>query len=218
MKKKIFSIIILTAFFFFLNYNSAMAELGPRIPEGSGWSCWPATGEDLVWECSGICQHCGVVEFGGIEHVDETCIFGQGGRPPCRIGWLNNNPECACCGNCQLNDMLWMGVNIADIILRYLGIAALVIFVVGGIMWMTSGGVPDRVAKGKKIVQGAVIGILIVLFAHFVVSYILEELGAEEYLPSENQTSGFWPILFLSCFPAFRLKSKKQNFDKNFYE
>ncbi len=194
IKKKIFLFVFLICFFSFIFVTIASArQIEPRINPGRNWKC-SSTDGGLVWECIGTCAHCGIFnEKTGKYTPTEACIFGQDGQPPCRVGWLNNNPDCACCGDCTLNDMLWMGANVANIILRYLGVAALALFVAGGIIWMTSGGAPEKVNQGKNIIKGAVIGLVIVLGAYFTVNYILDILAPEYRLSEEKKVAISWP-------------------------
>ncbi len=113
----------------------------------------------------------------------------------CQVGWLINDPICACCGDCTLQNFLDLGVNVANQILKYLGVAALFLLVIGGLIWITSGGSSEKVQKGKKIVSGAVIGLIIVLFSFFLVRLMMKALGTEQYLPSATtEESSGWPI------------------------
>ena len=166
MKKIIFLILICFPLFTFISEVKA-AEMGVR---SAGWDC-EITKEELVWNCYGTCEHCQNESACKFEKKEESS--------PCRVGWLNNNPECACCGNCQLDDVLWMAVNVANIILRYVAVIALVFFVIGGIIWITSGGAKNQIDLGKKIVKGALIGLLIILFAHLIISEILTRVETE---------------------------------------
>ncbi len=52
------------------------------------------------------------------------------------------------------------------------------ILIYGGIMLMTSGGAPEKVAQAKKIMLYAAIGLIIVLFARAIVPMIRHILGA----------------------------------------
>ena len=81
--------------------------------------------------------------------------------------------ECACCGCCQLIDVLRIVRGVANLILRWIGVIALVFFIVGGIMWLTSGGNVEQVKKGKQILVGTIIGILIVFLAWQIVNIVI---------------------------------------------
>ena len=87
-------------------------------------------------------------------------------------------PECARGGElAQLDCMLQTGGNIAQLILGLTGGLALLMFVYGGFLMLSSGGSSDKVERGKKTIVAAVIGIFIVLFAGYLIRYGLARLG-----------------------------------------
>ena len=53
------------------------------------------------------------------------------------------------------------------------GSAALLMFVYGGFLWMTSGGSKDRIDKGKKTLTWAIIGIVVIFAAYVLVDNII---------------------------------------------
>ncbi len=59
--------------------------------------------------------------------------------------------------------------------LGILGSLALATFIYGGFIWMLSGGSPERIEKGKKILVWAVIGIVIILTSYVIVNFIFGE-------------------------------------------
>ena len=69
-------------------------------------------------------------------------------------------------GNCQLEDMMQVFVNVANFILGIVGSLALLLFVVGGFYFLFSQGESGRVTKGKDFMKGAVVGLLIVFVAY----------------------------------------------------
>ena len=90
---------------------------------------------------------------------------------------------------CTLNDLI--GTNgivqkIVDIILKQIVPALATIFlIIGGLMLLTSGGSPERVNLGKKIVFSAIIGLVLSLGAWAIIKFILTALGAKsKYIPS----------------------------------
>jgi len=92
--------------------------------------------------------------------------------------------ECACCGCCQLIDILKLARGISLIISKFVGVIALVFFIVGGIMWMFSGGNPETVKRGKQILIGSLIGILIVFFAWQIVNFVICAISKGEITQS----------------------------------
>ncbi len=98
--------------------------------------------------------------------------------------------QCICCGNCQLADALAFGLNIADLILKFLGVIALVLFIYGGILWIFSGGSESNIKKGKTIITGAVIGMVVVLAAFLIVQTFLKSIGSTQLL--EEKKASIW--------------------------
>jgi hypothetical protein len=120
-------------------------------------------------------------EFGRIKKTVE-CYY----NPNSLIGG-RMSVKCVCCGQCQLADALAFGLNIADLILKFLGVIALGLFIYGGILWIFSGGNPDTIKTGKAVVTGALVGMVIVLAAFLIVQTILKNLGVKsDYLLEEG--------------------------------
>lgn len=57
--------------------------------------------------------------------------------------------------------------------LGVLGSAALLVFVIGGVMWLTSGGNQERVARGTKTMLYAAIGILVIFSSYAIISTLI---------------------------------------------
>jgi len=74
-------------------------------------------------------------------------------------------------GGCNVCDAIGVGINITKIMLGTLGSAALLIFVYGGFLMLTSRGHSDQVQKGKDALINAVKGVIIVLASWMVINY-----------------------------------------------
>lgn len=72
---------------------------------------------------------------------------------------------------CGLPQLVEVGINLARIILALSGSLALIMFIYGGFMWLTAAGSSERVDKGKKILIGAVIGLIIIFGAVTIVNF-----------------------------------------------
>ncbi|MDP2684454.1 MAG: pilin [bacterium] len=70
-------------------------------------------------------------------------------------------------GNTDINLII---KKVIDIALNILGSATLLVFVVGGFMWLTSGGNEQRVQKGTKTMLYATIGIFVIFSAYAILS------------------------------------------------
>ncbi|MFA5070291.1 MAG: hypothetical protein WC528_03335 [Patescibacteria group bacterium] len=64
-------------------------------------------------------------------------------------------------------------INILQWILGLLGLIAVVILVIAGFMWMTAAGNEDKIDKAKKMISGAVIGIIIILLAWAIIIFVV---------------------------------------------
>jgi hypothetical protein len=125
------------------------------------------------------------------ENISESC------QPTC---------EGPTCGNCSLRDVVQFFVNIAKIILRFAGVAALLVFIYGGLLWITSRGAEEQIKKGKNVLQAGMMGLLIILFAYVLVYNLMLLLGKpgeiEQYLPKQEKKESRcedWP--FCGNFP-----------------
>ena len=85
--------------------------------------------------------------------------------------------NCFSDGSCQLNDFVTLVVRVAEIILGIVGSLALLFFVYGGVTWILSAGVSENVAKGKTIVQNALIGLVIVFASWTIINFVMLSLG-----------------------------------------
>ncbi|MEK7665522.1 MAG: pilin [Patescibacteria group bacterium] len=75
------------------------------------------------------------------------------------------SPECQSLGECSLDDVMQVFVNISNFILGIVGSLVLAMFVYGGIRWITSQGNPDGIKAGRQAMTGSVIGLFIVFGA-----------------------------------------------------
>jgi len=67
--------------------------------------------------------------------------------------------------------------RIIKAVLGVVGALALAMFVFGGFTWLTSGGSPDKIKKGKDILMWAVIGLIIIFTSYTLVDFILTAFG-----------------------------------------
>jgi len=81
-------------------------------------------------------------------------------------------------GDYGLDDLLLLGVNAAKWILGIVGSIALLFFIYGGFTFLISGGSATQVDKGKKIITGAVIGLIIVFASYLIIKFVLQAFGA----------------------------------------
>ena len=61
-------------------------------------------------------------------------------------------------------------------ILSIVGSVALLMFIYGGTLWLTSAGMPDRVKKGKDILTWATLGLGVIFASYAAVNAVLNAL------------------------------------------
>ncbi len=70
-----------------------------------------------------------------------------------------------------LNALAYAVINIIQFILSVAGSLSLLLFIWGGVQWLTSGGSPDRVEAGKNTMRNVIFGLFIMFFAWIGVNY-----------------------------------------------
>lgn len=86
------------------------------------------------------------------------------------LGWTSvNNSEVE-----QALTLSEIALNVLHFLLSVVGILAIIMLVVGGIMYLTSAGSEDRAETGKKIVLYSIVGIFVALASLVIVSQIAE--------------------------------------------
>jgi len=66
--------------------------------------------------------------------------------------------------------------NVIQVVLGFLGTIAVVLIIVAGFQWMTAAGSEDKIAKAKKIMTAAVIGLVIVLMAYALSTFVIDAI------------------------------------------
>lgn len=84
------------------------------------------------------------------------------------LGWGAVNSS-AVAGAATLSQI---AANVLNFLLSIVGVLAIIMLVVGGIMYLTAAGDEDRIDSGKKIVKYSIIGIVVALAALVIVSQI----------------------------------------------
>ena len=66
--------------------------------------------------------------------------------------------------------------NIIKVVLGIVGSLALIIFIYGGLMWMTSSGNTERIKKGRDTLVWATIGLMVIFGSYTVVNFVIQSL------------------------------------------
>ena len=74
-------------------------------------------------------------------------------------------------------DVNFLIARIINLILGLVGSISLLLFLYGGVTWMTSAGSADKVKKGRDIVIWAVIGLAVVFLAYILVTFVIQSIA-----------------------------------------
>ncbi|MFA6227636.1 MAG: hypothetical protein WC668_00390 [Patescibacteria group bacterium] len=69
-----------------------------------------------------------------------------------------------------------LAARLINALLGLVGIAALLSFIYGGILWMTAGISADNIKKGKTVMIWAVAGLLVIFSSYAVVTFVFSIL------------------------------------------
>ncbi|QQS60372.1 hypothetical protein IPN41_00055 [Candidatus Falkowbacteria bacterium] len=88
---------------------------------------------------------------------------------------LIEDAECSS-GNCSLNTFIALGVSLSNIILGLVGALTLAMFIYGGVTLLISGGSAEKISKGKEIILGSVVGLLIVFGSFTIIKFVVDDV------------------------------------------
>ncbi|MBL7021879.1 IPT/TIG domain-containing protein [Patescibacteria group bacterium] len=88
------------------------------------------------------------------------------------------------------NDLKGIITNIINIALGFLGLIAVVFILYAGFMWMTAGGNADRVDRAKKILIRAIIGLIIILSAFAIATFVINSITDATGFTDGNSPGG----------------------------
>lgn len=77
-------------------------------------------------------------------------------------------------------------VNVTNFVLGFLGLAAVIVIIYGGILYVTAAGEEERAGKGKKSITYAIIGLIIVLMSFALVNTIIGGAASGSDSPSNT--------------------------------
>jgi hypothetical protein len=95
----------------------------------------------------------------------------------CAGATLNIDASASCSetssGTIQINNIIHDIINIFSLVV---GIVAVIMIIVGGFRYITSGGASDSVSGAKNTIIYAIIGLIVVALAQFIVQFVLNKV------------------------------------------
>ncbi len=95
-------------------------------------------------------------------------------------------------------DLLTIIGTIISVVLGVLGVVFLILIIYAGVLWMTAGGSEDKIKRAKSTLINGTIGIIIVLGAYGIATFILNALGAGSGSGSNTSSNGVVSVEVLS--------------------
>ena len=92
--------------------------------------------------------------------------------------------DCRERGQCTLDQILQVFVNLANFTLGISGTVLLFVFIYGGFKWMTARGDHKSIDSGNQAMTGGVVGIVIIFGAYVAINFILAGLKGTD--PTAN--------------------------------
>jgi len=90
-------------------------------------------------------------------------------------------------------DIRVIAANIIRVALGLLGVIVLCLALYGGYTWMTAGGNEEKISEAKKILRNALVGLIIILSAYAIVSFVISKLiGATTHTYPAHCSDNEW--------------------------
>lgn len=113
--------------------------------------------------------------------AQDTVLPGGGSSATCTCTGQQYSPKTAACqqycGDYGVDDFTSLAIQVAKIILGLTGSLSLLVFIYGGVIFLTSAGNRERITRGRTAIIGAVIGIIIVFASYTVITFVLNAFG-----------------------------------------
>lgn len=99
--------------------------------------------------------------------------------------------EAARCDGCPANLFGNEGVfsQVTSVILYIVGIIAVIMLIIGGIRYITSGGDAKKVTEAKNTILYAIIGLVICFFAYAIVNFVIDSLPSDQKSTNDGEVS-----------------------------
>lgn len=99
-----------------------------------------------------------------------VALFGGASSEACKGVNLNDAGKCDANSSSQVTNVIRLAVNIFSLVV---GVAAVIMILVGGFKYITSGGDSANTASAKSTILYAVVGLIIVVLAQVIVRFVI---------------------------------------------
>lgn len=178
----IFLLFLVIMFFSFFSVNLAKAKGGSGAQGDSctsnsdcggsymlPFNCWRQNLDDSTGIClpgaGGVIPATSNTPNSGVDNTSDTSNSGGGSS----VVSLPNP-----LGTASIPGIIGKVINAA---LGIVGSLALIMFIYGGITWMTAAGNEQNVTKGKNIIIWATLGLVVIFSSYAIVRFVLQAIG-----------------------------------------
>jgi hypothetical protein len=91
----------------------------------------------------------------------------------------NVSNQCINCGECTICDIVNTASSVGNSLLAIAAPLAGLFLIIGGVLYTTSGGNPERAGQAKKAIAASIIGLILMLGAYLVVSTTMSAIGLQ---------------------------------------
>lgn len=140
----------------------------------SDYSCYKLdTGpcEKDIYKSEATCKAAAITAQ---KNASDSAGKAGGTNPNCTIKGGKCTPLENPLGTTDINKIMGKLINTA---MGILGALALLVFVVGGFLWLTAAGKEDQIKKGTHAMMWAVIGIIVIFSSYAILTLVLRGLG-----------------------------------------
>jgi hypothetical protein len=112
-----------------------------------------------------------VFSFGAA--VVPAAVYADAAGAACQA--IGSDADCAAApkGSVSINKIIRTVVNLLSIAV---GIAAVVMLIIGGLKYITSGGDSNQISSAKSTLTYAIVGLVIAALAQFIVQFVLNKI------------------------------------------
>lgn len=82
----------------------------------------------------------------------------------------------------EIKDIITIIENIFNLLVRLAGIAAFIMLIVGGFKYLTAGGDPKAAESARNTITYAILGLVLIVAAWFILKFISEFTGLPQLL------------------------------------
>lgn len=164
--KSSFLVLVFSIFFLFGQVASADSTCNCKI------------GSSFKIDFCGVANQTCAMQCGSISNVD-SCVENPPslGQVDPKLPSLTQVEPQELPNPLGISDVNLFIARVINFVLGLIGSVSLLMFIYGGLTWMTSAGAGDRIKKGRDIIVWSVIGLAIVFTAYIMVKFVIQSLA-----------------------------------------